>query len=72
MNWVFESSCFYLDLLAIALDLCASGFPFCYSISRKCYRFPLLSTSSVYVPHSLFFSVYVSLDFVLEVSNGLW
>ena len=28
MNWVFESLCFYLDLLVIALDLCASSFPF--------------------------------------------
>ena len=28
MNWVFESLCFYLDLLVIALDLCESGFPF--------------------------------------------
>ena len=28
MNWVFESLYFYLDLLVIALDLCASGFPF--------------------------------------------
>ena len=31
MNWVFESLCFYLDLLVIALDLCAS------SLARVCF-----------------------------------